>query len=191
VRRDTWFLAGIIMYCLAVALFTFWPDLSFSSKKIPAQSVQAATTVRFAVEPDSPDPNELLTLVNQQRVQQGLPVVVANEKLASVASTRAADMVLRQYYAHKDLGGKYYYDYFADHGVEVSYSCENLDMLFVADNSQAIRDWLASNKGHRECLLNPNITTAGYAIVPTTRLNHQENETSAYIVVVIHSTSLR
>ncbi len=182
-------LVGIFLYCLTVALFTFRPELPFSSRQAPVQSVKAATAVRFAAEPDTPDPNELLTLVNQQRRNQGLPALVANEKLALVATKRAADMAQRQFYAHKDLEGKYYHDYFPDYGVTANYSCENLDMLFVADNHQAIRDWLASSKGHRECLLNPNVALAGYGIMRLNSWNQAGSTSVAYIVVAIHATN--
>lgn len=132
------------------------------------------------------DPNEILKLVNSERKKHGLKELVSDPDLTAVAQERVNDMVQNQYYAHLNLQGKFYYQLFAAHGFKTGYSCENLDVEFTLDERQYIDDWLLSTKGHRECLLNIDVTKAGYAIGDFSNSGGHSTMQS-YIVVGIHA----
>lgn len=181
----------IFAYCMVVGLFTLRPQLIMADPEVAPAQKQVVQDVQFKLIPESPDPNQVFELVNKQRLSEGSPALVANEKLGAVAAARAADMAKRQYYAHKNPDGKYYYDLFPGNGVTADYSCENLDITFVPDISQFIDQWLASTKGHRNCMINPDLKVAGYAVTKMMLLQYGGKETPAYLVVAVHATDLK
>lgn len=158
---------------------------------VAAPEVKGATTTAFAFPQDSnlPNPNEILSLVNQARANEGLARLHANESLTEIATGRARDMAANHYYAHLDKSGKYYYDLLRQKKIATDYSCENLDMEFSRLPLPYVTDWLASSAGHRECLLNPQVTEAGYAVTTFDRVNYEGTPETAYIVVAIHATT--
>lgn len=173
---------------LPVLLLTVFLTFGFASSTAAAPGSELIDTpVRFDVSLDSPDPNETLDLVNQERAKVGLLGLVADEGLGLVAKARAQDMANRQYYAHKDPDGKYYYDYFENFGVSAGYNCENLDLVFVPSQELVISEWMASLRGHRGCMMNATTTHAGYATTKLTLVNFDGSETTAYLVVAIHA----
>lgn len=139
--------------------------------------------------PNPPDsvlsPIEVLRLVNHERKVRKLPELKEDTRLTLVAQQRADDMAARQYYAHLSPDGAYYYDLFPAQNIKVGYSCENLDIQFTVDESVYVQDWIES-KDHRDCLLNKDVTSAGYAVV---RFSNP-TEPAIYIVVAVHTTSI-
>ncbi len=183
----------IVAYLLVIAGLTLRPQLLFGDNPkhvtAQAQSQPINTNVQFVALPDSPNPNEVFKLVNKQRELESQKPLVANAKLAKVAMARAKDMVARQYYAHKNPDGKYYYDLFPAADVRVDYSCENLDIVFVPSADMFIKEWVGSAK-HHACMVNPNTTEAGFAVTKMMLLEFDGKEVPAYLVVGIHSTTL-
>lgn len=190
-RRDGIICGVIFAYCLAVAVYAFHPaHLLADTAQVSAQPVVTAP-VRFDVLSESPDPNQILELVNKERVFEGSPAMNANATLGKIAAERAADMAKRQYYAHRNPEGKIFSDYFAENGIKTDYSCENLDAVFVPDINTFIHEWMASTKGHHECMMNPNFKDAGYAATKMTLVDYQGKPTPMYLVVAIHTTELK
>lgn len=148
---------------------------------------QITVTTLFPVVDQSLNPNDIFTDVNEARRQQGRTTLIADERLSKLAYDRAQDMVKNQYYAHENKSGQYYYDYLAQYGVNTIYSCENLDLLFVPDVQTAIRDWMTSKSGHRDCMLHDSTTLAGYAAMPMQYQQPNGTISSAYVVVGIHA----
>lgn len=129
----------------------------------------------------------ILELVNETREAHGLRPLKEDTRLTQIAYARAEDMSKNDYYAHKNPAtGKYYYDLFPSWKIKADYSCENLDVEFTVDESQYVKDWYQSTKGHKECMLNKNVTSAGYAAIPF----GDQRTSTIYIVVAIHTTSL-
>lgn len=175
----------------ALAIVCVFPAIAWSEPQASSDSLNNLTnTVVFKPSPDAPDPNQIFKLVNIARNTAGVPPLRANKDLATIAQTRAADMVQRQYYAHKSPDGAYYYDLFPGYGLDPDYSCENLDLVFVPDSQSVLPEWLGSIKGHRECVLNSSLVEAGYATAKLTLIDFNGNASSAYVVVAIHSTVL-
>ena len=190
-RQEFWVCVIISLYCLIVTIFGLYPEFTFARQPTKIPTVKAASIVRFMEQAGAPDPNNVLRLVNKERVSLGNSALIADYKLGKLAADRAADMVSYQYYAHKNPDGKYYYDFFADQDISVDYSCENLDIVFVADSTKFIAEWLSSSKGHRECMLDKNLVYAGYAVTQMTRLDNNGKEATAYLAVAIHTTEIR
>jgi hypothetical protein len=173
---------------MPVLLLTIVVPLGFGTSIAAAPgSVRTEKFVYFDIPADAPDPNKTLSLVNQQRELFGVPPLTPDERLGEVAKARANDMVKRQYYAHKSPDGKYYYDYFDSYGVVDSYSCENLDLVFVPSQESVINEWMASLRGHRGCLVNAKTTHAGYAAAKLTLVDFYGEHTEAYLIVAIHA----
>ncbi len=166
---------------LGVALALAYPSHLLSAA-IPAQEAETLTT--FPVQAGLPDPNSIFDTVNQVRATQGLPKLKKDAVLTRIAQERAADMHKHSYYAHKNPDGLFYYDLMYQQHVGFNYSCENLDLQFVTSSANYVNDWMYSNKGHRECMLNTVTDRAGYAI---TTLD-TGNESVAYVVVAIHAS---
>jgi uncharacterized protein YkwD len=151
------------------------------------KAVLATSETRFEVQSGLPDPNGMLLSVNSVREEHNLPPLLADPNLAEVALLRARDMSLNNYYAHKGLDGKYYFDFLSGTDYEKGYNCENLDLNFVLEPAVYVNDWLGSKLGHRECLLNSEITRAGYAVAKYSDVTYGQATSEAYIVVAIHS----
>lgn len=181
-----WIFYGLLPVVLSTTLFLLW----FANSTAAAPGVITKTNYMFDISLDSPDPNETLILVNEERHSLSLPALEANQKLAQVAQKRAADMVEHKYYAHKNPDGKYYFDYFKEYKINAGYSCENLDLVFVPDQAMVIKEWMASLKGHRGCMINNQTTKAGYATTKLSLVNYDGTETTAYLVVAIHAELL-
>lgn len=189
-RRDGFILGLIVAYCLVIAGFTVNPELLFAGTTEYVAAQPKDTNVQFTALTDSPDPNEVFRLVNKQRELEGKKPLVANARLGEVAMARAKDMATRQYYAHKNPDGLYYYDFFPAADIWVDYSCENLDIVFVPSAEMFITEWVASTK-HHACLVHPDTTEAGFAVTNMMLLQYGGTEVPAYLVVGIHSTTVQ
>lgn len=184
------------VWALSVAmpvLMLVMPFLTSTNKQVTNSQITSAQTqiaqkpVMFAATVDAPNPNDIMDLVNKTRKDKGLAPFVADEHLGELAAARAEDMAKRQYYAHRNPDGEYYYDLLRSYGIDSNYSCENLDLTFSPNISKFINDWTVSTKGHRECLLTEGNLKAGYATKKFTLVQYGGIETTAYVVVAIHS----
>lgn len=160
---------------------------AFAAPTAAAPGQDFSLPVSFDVPADAPDPNTTLRLVNEQRSVEGLSSLTADRNLGKIAAARAADIAGRQYYAHKNPDGKYYYDYFKEYGIETGFNCENLDMVFVPSEEQVIDEWSASIKGHRGCMMDGRVTRAGYAAAKVNLVQFDGSLTTAYVIVAIHA----
>ncbi len=167
-------------------LFSFVTD--FRSAASPQVKSASTSDLRFSSKEGAPDPNEIFKLVNRARQSQGLEALLANSELSIVAEERASDMAANNYYAHQSPGGKFYYDAFESKGFYTEYSCENLDLEFTKDPAVYVSDWLESSS-HRDCLLNPAVAEAGYAVIQTKDSLVEGSLEPTFIVVAIHSTT--
>lgn len=151
--------------------------------KVP-RTLSAQTKVR---QPYSDASEDLLALINHERQSRGLTRLSVHPDLTNLAAHRVADMAGRQYYSHRDPEGNYFYDYFSDTSMKNAFSCENLDLRGSHEAHLFIGDWMASTKGHRECLLSPEITHVGFAVVRFTSTESNENSETYLAVAVLAS----
>lgn len=176
---------------LVLAVNIFFAAKAVSRPHAPAvKSAVVQENIVFESTTTVPDPNNIFKLVNDARSASRKQPLTPNKALGAIAAARAADMSNRKYYAHKSPDGTYYYDLLNASELKPQYSCENLNLVFVPDNTKIINDWLNSRAGHRECMLNDNIKQAGYASAEVAFIDATGSVTTAYVVVAVHTTEI-
>ena len=106
---------------------------------------------------------EILDLVNVDRVNHGLPILSLDQTLNSAASAKAEDMVAKNYFAHVAPDGTKPWDWFKDSGYNYAYAGENLAEGF-SDPADLENSWMAS-PSHRANILSPFYSDVGLAVV--------------------------
>lgn len=179
-----------VLGCLFLAVSLCFGSASWHKVHLnarPAPAAKTSTISAFNTVPGLPDPNAVFAEANEARIQNGLPAVVRSEKLAAIALERAQDMSSRNYYAHKNPSGLYFYDLFGQHSYHAGFSCENLDLEFTTTPSLYVNAWLGSSQGHRECLLDPRVSEAGYAAAEVATSTDTNPDVSSYVIVAIYA----
>ena len=115
-----------------------------------------------AVTIDSEAENYMLSLVNKQRLSQGLSVLVVDEHLRELAREYSKDMFARGYFSHYTPEGLSPFDRMAQGNVFYTFAGEN---LALAPNTDLAMQGLMQSKGHRENMLSPNFKKVGIGVV--------------------------
>ena len=105
---------------------------------------------------------EMLSLVNQERVKDGLQPVKADPEMTTVARMHSRDMFAKGYFAHLNLEGKTPFDRIQDAGVQYKAAGENLALaptLAIAHNG------LMNSPGHRANILRKDFGRLGIGIL--------------------------
>ena len=105
---------------------------------------------------------EMLTLVNQERMERGLKPLQADPELTAVARAHSKDMFARGYFAHINPEGKTPFDRMKDAHVPFLSAGENLALahsLAIAHNG------LMNSPGHRANILNLSYGRVGIGIL--------------------------
>jgi uncharacterized protein YkwD len=185
-RLEVFGVYTVLFSCLLASFLLWGLYFQFNHQSSPSTKVSAQSTVRETA--GLPSPNTILELVNAERTARGLGPLQANSELEEVAQQRANDMSVNVYYAHQNSTGGFYDDIMRARGMKTDYSCENLELSFDSRPEIYINDWLASNRGHRLCLLNQRATQAGYAVAVVDLPNGEAKQ--SIVVVAIHSTDV-
>jgi uncharacterized protein YkwD len=103
---------------------------------------------------------ELLELANQQRREEGLPLLRRDARLSDAARTHARRMVERQQLSHQFEGEPSLMPRLLEVGLQIDRVGEN-----VAYNASAEKAFVAlmQSPPHRRNLLDPSFNTAGFA----------------------------
>jgi hypothetical protein len=107
--------------------------------------------------------NEVVTLTNEKRTENGLTPLQFNDKLASAAYAKGEDMLERDYWAHVAPDGTEPWKFFVDAGYNYRFAGENLARDF-SNAATAVNAWMAS-PSHRENLLSSKYQEVGIAVV--------------------------
>lgn len=102
---------------------------------------------------------QVLTLVNQEREQRGLQPLVWNDQLAQVARAHSKDMSDRNFMSHTNPDGLSPFDRIKNSGIRYSMAAENI--AAGQTTPQAVMESWMNSAGHRENILNPNLTELG------------------------------
>lgn len=168
-------LFGLGLLALAAASVYFVRTGQPTFSQIPSMSYTSRT----------PDKGDLLRRINTERKKQNVPELQEDDRLRSVAETRLKEMIAFQRYSHQTVAGKYYYDLLPDVGYETSYSCENLDIEFSPRAQMFIASWMASDQGHKECLLHKDLTRIGIASAVFGKTEQKIGQQTQYLVVTV------
>lgn len=107
--------------------------------------------------------NKLYQLTNEQRAKLNLPALSYNDKLATAAEKKAADMFAKNYWAHFGPDGTTPWNFILGAGYKYEFAGENLAKNFLF--SQGVVDaWMASPT-HRENIVRKDYSDVGYAVL--------------------------
>ncbi len=106
---------------------------------------------------------QLLTLLNQKRQENGLSVLSFSPELATAARNKANDMLLKNYWAHSSPDGKTPWDFLKDAGYNYVYAGENLARGF--NTSEDVTNAWMESPTHRANVLSSNYSDVGFAVV--------------------------
>ncbi|KKR50869.1 MAG: hypothetical protein UT84_C0005G0015 [Candidatus Curtissbacteria bacterium GW2011_GWA1_40_16] len=105
---------------------------------------------------------EIISLTNARRVQNGLGPLVYNGQLATAAAAKAQDMFTVNYWAHNSPLGKTPWSFITAAGYKYVYAGENLARDFN-DAGSVVGAWMNS-PSHRENILDSNFKEIGVAV---------------------------
>lgn len=109
------------------------------------------------------NPDEIIRLTNEKRVENGLSPLTYNATLAQAALAKGNNMLAKNYWAHVAPDGTQPWAFFLAAGYQYKYAGENLARDFN-DSSSTVDAWMAS-PSHRENMLSPNYKEIGVAVV--------------------------
>src|SRR2546423_10663673 len=106
--------------------------------------------------------SKMLELVNQERIQRGLPALKTDPELTVVARAHSKDMFARGYFAHITPEGKSPFDRMNAAHVTYITAGEN---LALAHSLSIAHNGLMNSPGHRANILNPSFGRVGIGIL--------------------------
>jgi uncharacterized protein YkwD len=112
---------------------------------------------------------EILDLVNQDRVSHGLSRLILNPTLNLAAFAKARDMLTKNYFAHTSPTGTTPWYWFKTLGYNFTYAGENLAEGYI-DAIDLENSWMSSAE-HRANILSPYYSDLGLAVVTYNNTN--------------------
>ncbi|NPV75550.1 MAG: hypothetical protein HPY59_04165 [Anaerolineae bacterium] len=130
------------------------PTATLTNVPIPPTSPPAAcaATGNTAYE------QTLLTLINQERANQGLSALNWQSQLATAARLHSTDMACNNFFSHTGSSGSTFDQRIRAQGYSFSYAAENL--AAGGGPQDAFNSWMNS-PGHRANMLSPNLQEIG------------------------------
>lgn len=107
--------------------------------------------------------SQVVDLVNKERANQGLKPLATDSLLTTVATEKARDMDVNNYFSHTSPTYGSPFDMMRSYGVQYRYAGENI-ASGQRSPEQVMRDWMNS-PGHRANILNGNFTKIGVGYV--------------------------
>lgn len=111
---------------------------------------------------DNISENQMVDLVNKERIDRGLKALVLDERLRSVARGHSADMFKRGYFSHYSLEGLTVADRCLNAGVDFLAVGEN---LAFAPGVELAHKGLMSSEGHRANILSIDYHRIGIGVM--------------------------
>ena len=109
----------------------------------------------------TPNENEMLRLVNGERVKNGLSPLKLDIEITRVARLKSQDMIENNYFSHNSPTYGSPFDMMKTFGIKFIYGGENLaGDSTIKDAHQS----LMNSPGHKENILNPNFTHVGIGV---------------------------
>ena len=110
----------------------------------------------------SSNAQQMLNMINEERQANGLASLQWNADLAEVAQAKAQDMLDNNYFSHTSPTYGSAFEMMRDYGISYRYAAEN-----IAKNSSVEKAHVAlmNSEGHRNNILNSNLTSIGIGIV--------------------------
>ncbi len=113
---------------------------------------------------DAPDEQNMLDLVNAERVKAGMGKVSADVTMTAVARAHSRDMFIRGYFSHVNTLGQTAGDRLQKAGITFTVAGENI--AYAPDLATA-HSGLMNSPGHRQNILDPSFYRIGIGIIST------------------------
>lgn len=133
-------------------------EVSTISVAQPAPVVVPTTGIATSV---TPDEQEMIDLINQDRAEHGLPALKVDLRLVTGAREKAQDMKVNQYFGHVSPVFGSTASLFPAMGLNVNYWCENIAGQLTVEAAESA---LEGDIPHQQNLLDPNINSVGVGI---------------------------
>jgi len=111
----------------------------------------------------STNAQEIITLTNQYREQEGLNKLQSNARLTQAAINKAHDLLINQYFSHTSPEGKKFSQWIKEVDYKYFYVGENLAIDFTSSN-EVFKAWLNSPT-HKENIIKPQYQEIGVAVI--------------------------
>ncbi len=111
---------------------------------------------------DTLSENSMFTLINNERLKRGIPQLVEDEKLQTLARDYAFDMFRRGYFSHYNPENMSPFDRMDYAGIDYLSAGEN---LAYAPDVYLAHEGLMNSEGHRENILSPDFSKVGIGVV--------------------------
>lgn len=108
-------------------------------------------------------PDNLLAIINQDRVQNELSALRVNINLQQAALQKAQDMLQNNYFAHTSPQGLEPWDFIKQAGFDYSFAGENLAINY--DNAYELTRDLLESPAHRDNIRSAQFSEVGIAVV--------------------------
>ncbi len=105
----------------------------------------------------------LLSLINKDRIANGLLPLKENKNLDFFATLKGEDMIKKKYFSHYSPSGKRPWDWIDKSKYDYLYVGENLAMNF--DNPEDVHRALMNSQHHKENILNDKFEDVGFAVL--------------------------
>lgn len=102
--------------------------------------------------------NEIASLINNARAENGLPALTVSPALNAAAQGHSVDMACHGLLSHSGSDGSTVYERIAAAGYSASRSSE---IIYGSGYPQTAFDWWMSDTTHRNEILNPSVTEMG------------------------------
>ncbi len=139
-------------------------------EKLPTQQEQSAPPAEAAEQPSagtdtiSAYEKQVVDLINDIRLQNGLSPLTVNTKLCSVARLKSQDMHDKHYFSHQSPTYGSPFDMMKQFGITYRSAGENIAM--GQSSPQAVVNAWMNSEGHRANILNASFTQIGMGYVP-------------------------
>lgn len=146
----------ICVVLLAFVIPSLYEKIDLFGKEVRVNSCPVADVYNI-------NPQEIERLINVKRRERDLSQLTNNKLLVKSSVLKAREMVEQSYFAHKSPDGSEPWDFFDEAGYKNWYYVgENLARGYLT--SERIVDGWMNSDGHREIMLNKDITEMGVGI---------------------------
>lgn len=142
------------------------PPSSPPSDTQPEQPAQGSASC--AVEPNPAYEQQVLTLINNARITQGLKVLNLQSQLSNAAYTHSSDMACNDFVGHTGSDASSWYDRVSAQGYSNYNSAR--ENIYVGDPTfggtpEGAFNWWMNSQVHRDNILNPDVSEIGIGYV--------------------------
>ena len=107
--------------------------------------------------------DQVVGLINQERINNGLPALTVQSQLTAAARGHSQDMACNKFFSHTGSDGSSFSTRISRAGYSYSAAAENIAAGY-GDPASVVAGWMGS-QGHKDNMLNPNYTEVGIGYI--------------------------